>query len=562
MLLRGRLVGLESKSASSNFIRNIIMEDLESGRVTEVVTRFPPEPNGYLHIGHAKSICLNFELADEFKGRTNLRFDDTNPVKEDVEYVESIKRDVQWLGFQWDGLFFASDYFGEMYERALLLIRKGLAYVDDQTADQIRETRGTLTEPGVESPYRNRSVEENLDLFRRMKDGEFGNGEKVLRAKIDMASPNVNMRDPVIYRIVHAHHHNTGDAWCIYPMYAFAHPLEDAIEGVTHSICTLEFEDQRPFYDWVVEHCEMEAKPRQYEFNRLNLTNTVMSKRKLKQLVDEKIVDGWDDPRMPTISGLRRKGYTPEAIRAFCREIGVAKSYGVVDERMLEHFIREDLKLKAPRTMAVLRPLKVVITNYPEGQVEWLDAENNAENEELGHRQIPFSREIYIEQDDFMEVPPPKYFRLFPGNEVRLKHAYFIKCEEVVKNDAGEVVEIRCTYDPETKSGSGFTGRKVKGTIHWVEASHAVPAEFRLYEPLIRDEEEGDDSSFLERINPNSLETLRGFVEPGMKEAAPQDKFQFFRHGYFNVDPKDSAPGRPVFNRIVSLKSSFELPKA
>ncbi len=538
------------------------MEDLESGRVTEVVTRFPPEPNGYLHIGHAKSICLNFELADEFKGRTNLRFDDTNPVKEDVEYVESIKRDVQWLGFQWDGLFFASDYFGEMYERALLLIRKGLAYVDDQTADQIRETRGTLTEPGVESPYRNRSVEENLDLFRRMKDGEFGNGEKVLRAKIDMASPNVNMRDPVIYRIVHAHHHNTGDAWCIYPMYAFAHPLEDAIEGVTHSICTLEFEDQRPFYDWVVEHCEMEAKPRQYEFNRLNLTNTVMSKRKLKQLVDEKIVDGWDDPRMPTISGLRRKGYTPEAIRAFCREIGVAKSYGVVDERMLEHFIREDLKLKAPRTMAVLRPLKVVITNYPEGQVEWLDAENNAENEELGHRQIPFSREIYIEQDDFMEVPPPKYFRLFPGNEVRLKHAYFIKCEEVVKNDAGEVVEIRCTYDPETKSGSGFTGRKVKGTIHWVEASHAVPAEFRLYEPLIRDEEEGDDSSFLERINPNSLETLRGFVEPGMKEAAPQDKFQFFRHGYFNVDPKDSAPGRPVFNRIVSLKSSFELPKA
>nr|WP_027091034.1 glutamine--tRNA ligase/YqeY domain fusion protein [Cohnella thermotolerans] len=553
---------MESKSASSNFIRNIIMEDLESGRVTEVVTRFPPEPNGYLHIGHAKSICLNFELADEFKGRTNLRFDDTNPVKEDVEYVESIKRDVQWLGFQWDGLFFASDYFGEMYERALLLIRKGLAYVDDQTADQIRETRGTLTEPGVESPYRNRSVEENLDLFRRMKDGEFGNGEKVLRAKIDMASPNVNMRDPVIYRIVHAHHHNTGDAWCIYPMYAFAHPLEDAIEGVTHSICTLEFEDQRPFYDWVVEHCEMEAKPRQYEFNRLNLTNTVMSKRKLKQLVDEKIVDGWDDPRMPTISGLRRKGYTPEAIRAFCREIGVAKSYGVVDERMLEHFIREDLKLKAPRTMAVLRPLKVVITNYPEGQVEWLDAENNAENEELGHRQIPFSREIYIEQDDFMEVPPPKYFRLFPGNEVRLKHAYFIKCEEVVKNDAGEVVEIRCTYDPETKSGSGFTGRKVKGTIHWVEASHAVPAEFRLYEPLIRDEEEGDDSSFLERINPNSLETLRGFVEPGMKEAAPQDKFQFFRHGYFNVDPKDSAPGRPVFNRIVSLKSSFELPKA
>ncbi|MBB6693011.1 glutamine--tRNA ligase/YqeY domain fusion protein [Cohnella xylanilytica] len=554
---------MESKSASSNnFIKTIVAEDLAAGRVTEVVTRFPPEPNGYLHIGHAKSICLNFELADEFKGRTNLRFDDTNPVKEDVEYVESIKRDVQWLGFEWDGLFFASDYFGQMYDKALLLIRKGLAYVDDQSVDQIRENRGTLTEPGVESPYRNRSVEENLDLFERMRKGEFANGEKVLRAKIDMASPNVNLRDPVIYRIVHAHHHNTGDAWCIYPMYAFAHPLEDAIEGVTHSICTLEFEDQRPFYDWVVEHCETEAKPRQYEFNRLNLTNTVMSKRKLKQLVDEKVVDGWDDPRMPTISGLRRKGYTPEAIRAFCREIGVAKSYGVVDERMLEHFIREDLKLKAPRTMAVLRPLKVVITNYPEGETEWLEAENNSENEEMGTRRIPFSREIYIEQDDFMEVPPPKYFRLFPGNEVRLKHAYFIKCEEVVKNDAGEVVELRCTYDPETKSGSGFSGRKVKGTIHWVEASQAVPATFRLYEPLIRDEDEGEDSSFLERINPNSLETLEGFVEPGMKDAAGQDKFQFFRHGYFNVDPKDSAPGRPVFNRIVSLKSSFEVGKA
>ncbi|GIO15560.1 glutamine--tRNA ligase [Cohnella xylanilytica] len=554
---------MESKSASSNnFIKTIVAEDLAAGRVTEVVTRFPPEPNGYLHIGHAKSICLNFELADEFKGRTNLRFDDTNPVKEDVEYVESIKRDVQWLGFEWDGLFFASDYFGQMYEKAVLLIRKGLAYVDDQSADQIRENRGTLTEPGVESPYRNRSVEENLDLFERMRKGEFANGEKVLRAKIDMASPNVNLRDPVIYRIVHAHHHNTGDAWCIYPMYAFAHPLEDAIEGVTHSICTLEFEDQRPFYDWVVEHCETEAKPRQYEFNRLNLTNTVMSKRKLKQLVDEKVVDGWDDPRMPTISGLRRKGYTPEAIRAFCREIGVAKSYGVVDERMLEHFIREDLKLKAPRTMAVLRPLKVVITNYPEGETEWLEAENNSENEEMGTRRIPFSREIYIEQDDFMEVPPPKYFRLFPGNEVRLKHAYFIKCEEVVKNDAGEVVELRCTYDPETKSGSGFSGRKVKGTIHWIEASQAVPATFRLYEPLIRDEDEGEDSSFLERINPNSLETLEGFVEPGMKDAAGQDKFQFFRHGYFNVDPKDSAPGQPVFNRIVSLKSSFEVGKA
>jgi len=559
-VFKGRLVGLDSKMSSSNFIKNIVIEDLAAGRVKEVVTRFPPEPNGYLHIGHAKSICLNFELADEFKGRTHLRFDDTNPVKEDAEYVEAIKRDVQWLGFDWDGLFFASDYFEEMYERAKLLIRKGLAYVDDQSADQIRETRGTLTQPGIESPYRNRSVEENLDLFERMKNGEFPDGAKVLRAKIDMASPNINMRDPVIYRIVHATHHNTGDKWCIYPMYAFAHPLEDAIEGVTHSICTLEFEDQRPFYDWVIRETEMPHVPRQYEFARLNLTNTVMSKRKLKMLVDEKAVDGWDDPRMPTISGLRRKGYTPEAIRAFCREIGVARSNSVVDEQMLEHFIREDLKLKCLRTMAVLRPLKVVITNYPEGQTEWLEAENNTENPEMGSRRIPFSREIYIEQDDFMENPPSKYFRLFPGNEVRLKHAYFIKCEEVVKNEAGEVVELRCTYDPETKSGSGFTGRKVKGTIHWVDAAHAVPAEFRLYEPLITDDEEGDDRSFLERLNPNSLTKLQGFVEPGLKDAVPHDKYQFFRHGYFNVDPKDTKPGQLVFNRIVSLKSSFQLP--
>ncbi|MFC4599446.1 glutamine--tRNA ligase/YqeY domain fusion protein [Cohnella hongkongensis] len=548
---------MENKTPSSNFIRSIVSEDLASGKVKEVVTRFPPEPNGYLHIGHAKSICLNFELADEFKGRTNLRFDDTNPVKEDTEYVESIQKDVEWLGFKWDGLFFASDYFEEMYNRAVLLIRKGLAYVDDQTADQIRETRGTLTSPGQESPYRNRSVDENLDLFRRMKEGEFADGEKVLRAKIDMASPNVNLRDPVLYRVVHAHHHNTGDAWCIYPMYAYAHPLEDAIEGVTHSICTLEFEDQRPFYDWVIRECDMPWVPRQYEFARLNLTNTVMSKRKLKLLVDEKKVDGWDDPRMPTISGLRRKGYTPESIRAFCREIGVAKSYGIVDERMLEHFIREDLKLKALRTMAVLDPLKVVITNYPEGRTEWLDAENNSENPEMGNRQIPFSREIYIERDDYMDNPPPKYFRLFPGNEVRLKHAYFIKCEEVVHDEEGRVVELRCTYDPETKSGSGFAGRKVKGTLHWVDASHAIPAEFRLYEPLISDESEDEGQSFLEHLNPNSLQVLKGFVEPGMKEAVGGDKFQFFRHGYFNVDPKDSTPALPVFNRIVSLKSSF-----
>ncbi|WP_090798984.1 glutamine--tRNA ligase/YqeY domain fusion protein [Paenibacillus sp. GP183] len=550
---------METKAAPSNFIKNIVIEDLQSGKVQKVVTRFPPEPNGYLHIGHAKSICLNFELASEFKGHAHLRFDDTNPVKEDIEYVESIKQDVAWLGFQWDGLFFASDYFDEMYKRAVILIRKGLAYVDDLSADQIRESRGTLTEPGKDSPYRTRTIEENLDLFDSMRQGEFKDGEKVLRAKIDMASPNVNLRDPVIYRVVHAHHHNTGDTWCIYPMYAYAHPLEDAIEGITHSICTLEFEDQRPFYDWVVRECEMENVPRQYEFNRLNITNTVMSKRKLKLLVDEQVVDGWDDPRMPTISGLRRKGYTPEAIRNFVRETGVSKGYGIVDARMLEHFIREDLKEKAPRTMAVLKPLKVVITNYPEGQVEMLEAENNSENPEMGSRQIPFSREIYIEQDDFMENPPNKYFRLFPGNEVRLKNAYFITCNEFIKDEEGNVVELHCTYDPETKSGSGFTGRKVKGTIHWVEAKQAVPAVFRLYEPLILDENDEDGASFLEHLNPNSLEILHGYVENNMKQVKAQDKFQFFRHGYFNVDSKYSAEGSPVFNLIVSLKSSFEV---
>ncbi|MCY9759459.1 glutamine--tRNA ligase/YqeY domain fusion protein [Paenibacillus alvei] len=554
---------MDNPNHSSNFIRNIIVDDLQEGRVDNIVTRFPPEPNGYLHIGHAKSICLNFELAREFKGRAHLRFDDTNPLKEDTEYVESIKEDVEWLGFKWDGLYFASDYFEEMYNRAVLLIKKGLAYVDDLSADQIRETRGTLTEPGQNSPYRDRSIEENLDLFARMRNGEFGNGEKVLRAKIDMASPNINLRDPVIYRIAHASHHNTGDAWCIYPMYAFAHPLEDAIEGVTHSICTVEFEDQRPLYDWVVEQSEMEKTPHQYEFGRLNLTNTVMSKRKLKLLVDENVVDGWDDPRMPTVSGLRRRGFTPESIRTFCREIGVTKSSGVIDFKYLEHFLREDLKLKAPRTMGVLKPLKVVITNYPEGQVEWLDAEVNPENPEMGVRQIPFSREIYIEQDDFMENPPSKYFRLFSGNEVRLKHAYFIKCNDFVKDENGNVVEIHCTYDPETKSGSGFTGRKVKGTLHWVDATHAVPAEFRLYEPLILDEQEDEDESatFLERINPNSLVVEQGFIEPNMKDVEPHDKFQFFRHGYFNVDPKYSVPGKPVFNLTVSLKSSFALPK-
>ncbi|UYO05274.1 glutamine--tRNA ligase/YqeY domain fusion protein [Paenibacillus sp. PSB04] len=566
-----RLITVEKPSTPSNFIKNVITEDLKSGKVQKVVTRFPPEPNGYLHIGHAKAIWINFALAGEFEGATNLRFDDTNPLKEDVEFVRSIEEDVKWLGYEWAEKRYASDYFDEMYNRAVLLIKKGKAYVDDQTADQIRETRGTLTEPGQNSPYRDRSVEENLELFEKMRSGEFKDGEKVLRAKIDMASPNINLRDPVIYRIAHATHHNTGDKWCIYPMYAFAHPLEDAIEGVTHSLCSLEFEDQRPFYDWVIQECEMESTPHQYEFGRLNLAQTLTSKRKLKLLVDEKIVDGWDDPRMPTISGLRRRGYTPEAIRNFVYETGISKSQGLVDLQMLEHFIREDLKLKAPRTMAVLRPLKVVITNYPEGQVEWLEAENNTENPDMGTRQIPFSREIYIEQDDFMEDPPNKYFRLFPGNEVRLKNAYFIKCHDFVKDENGQVTEIHCTYDPETKSGTGFTGRKVKGTIHWVEASHAVPAEFRLYEPLIKAEEtdapaeeneaETAEKSFLDEINPNSLEVLHGFVEADMKNAKPQDKFQFFRHGYFNVDSKYSAPGQPVFNLVVSLKSSFQMPK-
>jgi len=546
---------MENKS-TSNFLKNIINEDLKLGKVDHIITRFPPEPNGYLHIGHAKSIILNFELADEFKGKTHLRFDDTNPVKEDTEYVESIKEDVLWLGYEWDDLFFASDYFEEMYNRAVLLIKKGKAYACDSTAEEIRLMRGSLTEVGQKSPYRDRSVEENLALFERMRKGEFKDGQKVLRAKIDMASPNINMRDPVLYRIAHATHHNTGDKWCIYPMYDFAHPLEDAIEGITHSICTLEFEDHRPLYDWVIRECEMEKVPHQYEFARLNITNTVMSKRKLKQLVDEHAVDGWDDPRMPTISGLRRRGYTAEAMRNFAREIGVAKADSVVDSKMLEFFIREDLKLKAPRTMAVLEPLKVVITNYPEDQVEMLEAEINPENPEMGTRLIPFSREIYIEQDDFMENPPAKYYRLFPGNEVRLKNAYFIKCNNIVKDEAGKVIELHCTYDPETKSGSGFTGRKVKGTIHWVDAEKAVPAEFRLYEPLILDQ---DETSFLEHINPKSLEIVQGFIEPNIVGSKPQEKFQFFRHGYFNVDPLSSKQEKLVFNRIVSLKSSFQL---
>lgn len=550
---------MSNLQSSSNFIRNIIVDDLESRKHNEIITRFPPEPNGYLHIGHAKSIVLNFELGDEFSGKTNLRFDDTNPVKEDTEYVESIKEDVKWLGFDWDNLFFASNYFDTMYEKAKLLIKKNKAYVCDLTPEEIREYRGTLTEPGKNSPYRDRSIEENLELFEKMKNGEFPDGSKVLRAKIDMSSPNINMRDPILYRIAHAKHHNTGNNWCVYPMYDFAHPLEDAIEGITHSICTLEFEDHRPLYDWIVNECEMSSKPRQIEFARLNLTNTVMSKRKLKMLVDEGIVDGWDDPRMPTIAGLRRKGYTPESIRKFCREIGVAKSSSTVDAQMLEYFIREDLNPKAPRAMAVIEPLKLIITNYPKDETEILEIENNPDNESAGKRKVPFSRELYIEREDFMENPPKKYFRLFPGNEVRLKGAYFVKCNDVIKDTDGNVIEIHCTYDPETKSGSGFTGRKVKGTIHWVDANSAVPSEFRLYEPLILDSEDNKEKHFLEQINPNSLKICQGFIEPNFKNAKSHDKFQLFRHGYFNVDPKFLNSNKLVFNRIVPLKSSFKI---
>ncbi|CEN93558.1 MAG: glutamine--tRNA ligase/YqeY domain fusion protein [Paeniclostridium sp.] len=551
---------MSNENKSSNFIRNIIVNDLETKKHDTIITRFPPEPNGYLHIGHAKSICLNFGLAEEFKGNVNLRFDDTNPVKEDVEYVNSIKEDVKWLGFDWTNLYFASNYFDEMYERAVLLIKKGKAFVCDLNAEQMREYRGSLTEPGKESPYRNRTVEENLDLFERMKNGEFKDGEKVLRAKIDMSSPNINLRDPAIYRISHSHHHNTGDKWCIYPMYAFAHPIEDAIEGITHSLCSLEFEDQRPLYDWVVAECEMPKVPRQIEFARLNLTNTVMSKRKLKQLVDEGVTDGWDDPRMPTIAGLRRRGYTPEAIRNFCNEIGVAKADSTVDSQMLDYFVREDLQPKAPLAMGVLKPLKLVITNYPEGQVEMLEIENNAKDETKGKRLVPFSREIYIEQEDFMVEPVKKYFRLFPGNEVRLKGAYFVKCNDFITDEDGNVTEIHCTYDPETKSGSGFTGRKVKATIHWVDANSAVPCEFRLFEPLILDDAPGNEGKhFLEQINPNSLEIVQGLVEKtAIENAKPQDKFQFVRHGFFNVDDKYTTEDKLVFNRIVPLKSSFK----
>lgn len=544
----------------SNFIQNEINDDLKNGRYSEGIhTRFPPEPNGYLHIGHAKSICLNFGLAQQYGGMCNLRFDDTNPVKEDVEYVDSIQADVKWLGFSWDKrMYYASDYFEKLYEFAVQLIKNGKAYVDDSNAEEIRAMRGTLTEAGKESPYRNRSVEENLALFEAMKQGEFADGEKVLRAKIDMASPNINMRDPVIYRIAHATHHRTGDAWCIYPMYDFAHPLSDAIEGITHSICTLEFEDHRPLYDWCLESLgfDVNTRPRQIEFARLNLTNTVTSKRKLRQLVEEGYVAGWDDPRMPTISGLRRRGYTPAALRNFCSEVGVAKANSLVDVAMLEHCIRDDLNNNADRIMAVLHPLKVVITNYPEGKKEYMLAENHPTRG--GHRYMPFSRELYIEQEDFMEDAPKKFFRLKPEGEVRLKHGYIIKCEEVIKDAEGKVVELHCTYDPDSKTGGATANRKVKGTIHWVSAADALEAEVRLYDYLIETDEKGEvPADFLNAVNKNSLEVLQHvMVEPSAALTAEGTHYQFLRQGYYVVD-KDSTPDHLVFNRVVGLKDSW-----
>lgn len=544
----------------SNFIQNEINDDLKNGRYSEGIhTRFPPEPNGYLHIGHAKSICLNFGLAQQYGGMCNLRFDDTNPVKEDVEYVDSIQADVKWLGFSWDKrMYYASDYFEKLYEFAVQLIKNGKAYVDDSNAEEIRAMRGTLTEAGKESPYRNRSVEENLALFEAMKQGEFADGEKVLRAKIDMASPNINMRDPVIYRIAHVTHHRTGDAWCIYPMYDFAHPLSDAIEGITHSICTLEFEDHRPLYDWCLESLgfDVNTRPRQIEFARLNLTNTVTSKRKLRQLVEEGYVAGWDDPRMPTISGLRRRGYTPAALRNFCSEVGVAKANSLVDVAMLEHCIRDDLNNNADRIMAVLHPLKVVITNYPEGKKEYMLAENHPTKG--GHRYMPFSRELYIEQEDFMEDAPKKFFRLKPEGEVRLKHGYIIKCEEVIKDAEGKVVELHCTYDPDSKTGGATANRKVKGTIHWVSAADALEAEVRLYDYLIETDEKGEvPADFLNAVNKNSLEVLHHvMVEPSAALTAEGTHYQFLRQGYYVVD-KDSTPDHLVFNRVVGLKDSW-----
>jgi glutaminyl-tRNA synthetase len=555
---------MENETTSKNFIENIIDKDLAEGVYDTVHTRFPPEPNGYLHIGHAKSILLNYGLAKEYNGKFNMRFDDTNPTKEKMEFVESIKADIKWLGADWeDRLFFASDYFGQMYEAAIKLIKKGKAYVCDLTADEIREYRGTLTEPGKESPYRNRSVEENLKLFEEMKDGKYADGEKVLRAKIDMASPNMNMRDPVIYRVAHMTHHNTGDTWCIYPMYDFAHPIEDAIEGITHSICTLEFEDHRPLYDWVVRELEYPHPPKQIEFAKLYLTNVVTGKRYIKKLVEDGIVDGWDDPRLVSIAALRRRGFTPESIKMFVDLCGVSKANSSVDYAMLEYCIREDLKLKRPRLMAVLDPLKLVIDNYPEGQVEYLDAPNNMENEELGSRKIPFGKELYIEREDFMLDPPKKYKRMFLGTEVRLMNAYFVTCTGYEADDDGTVRVVHCTYDPDTKGGNAPDGRKVKGTIHWVEASHAGEATVRLYENIV-DEEKGvynkEDGSL--NVNPNSLTTVKAFVEPALMEAKGYDSFQFVRNGFFCADIHDSKEGAPVFNRIVSLKSSFKLPKA
>ena len=555
---------VNTERVSRNFIEDIIDKDIAEGRTKKVITRFPPEPNGYLHIGHAKSILLNYGLAKEYGGQFNLRFDDTNPTKEKTEFVESIKADVEWLGADFeDRCFFASNYFGEMYEAAIKLIKKGKAFVCDLSADEIREYRGTLTEPGKNSPYRERSIEENLDLFERMKNGEFPDGSKVLRAKIDMASPNMNMRDPVIYRIARMTHHNTGDAWCIYPMYDFAHPIEDAVEGVTHSICTLEFEDHRPLYDWVVRELEYENPPKQIEFAKLYLTNVVTGKRYIKKLVDNGIVDGWDDPRLVTISALRRRGYTPESIKLFMELSGVTKSNASSDYAMLEYCIRETLKLEKKRVMAVLDPVKLVITNFPEGETEWLDAPHNLENEALGSRKLAFTRELYIEREDFMIDPPKKYFRLFPGNEVRLMNAYFVTCTGYDVDEKGRVTEIRCTYDPETKSGSGFEGRKVKGTIHWVSASHAVPCEVRLYENIV-DEEKGvynDDGEL--NLNPNSLTIIKNaFVEESLKGTTEVEQYQFVRNGFFCLDSKDSRPEMPVFNRIVSLKSSYNPHKA
>ena len=546
---------------SKNFIEQIIEKDLADGVYDHITTRFPPEPNGYLHIGHAKSILLNSGLAKKYNGTFNLRFDDTNPTKEKTEFVESIRADVDWLGADYrDEVFFASNYFEQMYEAAVKLIRKGKAYVCDLSAEEIREYRGTLTEAGKESPYRNRSVEENLKLFEEMKEGKYEDGTKVLRARIDMASPNMNMRDPVIYRVAHMHHHNTGDKWCIYPMYDFAHPIEDAIEGVTHSICTLEFEDHRPLYEWVVRELEYPQPPKQIEFAKLYLTNVITGKRYIKKLVEDGIVDGWDDPRLVSLSALRRRGFTPESIRMFVELCGVSKSNSSVDYAMLEYCIREDLKLKRSRVMAVLDPIKLIIDNYPEDQVEYFEVMNNQENEELGTRKVPFSRELYIEREDFMEEPPKKYFRLFPGNEVRLMNAYFVKCESFVKDENGNVTEIHCTYDPETRSGSGFTGRKVKGTIHWVSAAHTVEAEVRLYKNIV-DEEKGklnEDGSL--NLNPKSLTVLeKCYIEPSVQDAQAYDSFQFVRNGYFCVDAKDSSKEHPVFNRIVSLKSSFKL---